>query len=224
MPSLIQIMTCRQAIVWSNAGILLIGHIGKNFNEILIEIHIFSFEEIHSKISSGKWQVFLSRPPCVKHFILRPNEVSKPWDWASSTGLTAVSKFKPCLPAQWAVGTHRKGSSRMEQVTSRMNWPIRNSTQIRNLIYLIDNTIMWSPSVFFSFPIGFTERKTILVPYTITSLRNFHGLSPWHRPSQHWHFAVTCNVTMGKFNWGVRYVITFQYVQFWIWLAADMPI
>ena len=149
MPSLIRIMTCRQAIVWSNAGILLIGHIGKNFNEILIEIHIFSFEEIHSKISSGKWHVFLSRPPCVKHIILRPNEVSKPWNWASSTGLTAVSKFKPCLPAQWAVGTHRKGSSRMEQVTSRMNWPIRNSTQIRNLIYLIDNTIMWSPSVFF---------------------------------------------------------------------------
>ena len=35
--------------------------------------------------------------------------------WASSTGLTVVSKFKPRLPAQWAVGTHRKGSSRMEK-------------------------------------------------------------------------------------------------------------
>ena len=35
--------------------------------------------------------------------------------WASSTGLTAVSKFKPRLPAQWAVGTHRKGPSRMEK-------------------------------------------------------------------------------------------------------------
>ena len=42
-------------------------------------------------------------------------------DWASSTGLTAVSKFKPRLPAQWAVGTHRIGPSRMEKVTSRMN-------------------------------------------------------------------------------------------------------
>ena len=52
--------------------------------------------------------------------------------WASSTGLTAVSKFKPRLPAQWAVGTHRKGPSRMQIVTSRMNWPVRNSTQIRN--------------------------------------------------------------------------------------------
>ena len=36
--------------------------------------------------------------------------------WASSTGLTAVSKFKLRLPAQWAVGTHRKGPSRMEKV------------------------------------------------------------------------------------------------------------
>ena len=41
--------------------------------------------------------------------------------WASSTGLTAVSKFEPRLPAQWVVGTHRKGPSRMEKVTSRMN-------------------------------------------------------------------------------------------------------
>ena len=35
------------------------------------------------------------------------------WDilyhWASSTGLTAVSQFKPRLPAPWAVGTHHKG-------------------------------------------------------------------------------------------------------------------
>ena len=55
----------------------------------------------------------------------------KLWHWASSTGLTAVSKFKPRLPAQRALGTHRKGPSRMEKVTSRMNWPITNSTQIR---------------------------------------------------------------------------------------------
>ena len=69
--------------------------------------------------------------------------------WASSTGLTGVSKFKPRLPAQWAVGTHRKGPSRMEKVTSRMNWPISNSAQIRNQIQLIDNTIMWKPLPFF---------------------------------------------------------------------------
>ena len=40
----------RQAIIRTNAGILLIG---PNFNEILIEIHIFSFKKIHSKMENG---------------------------------------------------------------------------------------------------------------------------------------------------------------------------
>ena len=37
----------RQAIIWTNAGILLIGPLGTNFCEILIGIQIFSFKKIH---------------------------------------------------------------------------------------------------------------------------------------------------------------------------------
>ena len=37
----------RQTIIWTNAGILLIRPQGTNFNEILIEIHTFSFKKIH---------------------------------------------------------------------------------------------------------------------------------------------------------------------------------
>ena len=48
----------RQAIIWTNAGILLIGTLGTNFNEILIEIHTFSFKNIDLKMSSGKWRPF----------------------------------------------------------------------------------------------------------------------------------------------------------------------
>ena len=48
----------RQAIIWTNAGILLIGPLGTNFNEIFIEIHTFSFKKIHLKMSSGKWRPF----------------------------------------------------------------------------------------------------------------------------------------------------------------------
>ena len=33
----------RQAIIWTNAGLLLIGPLGTNFSEILIEILTFSF-------------------------------------------------------------------------------------------------------------------------------------------------------------------------------------
>ena len=47
-----------QAIIWTNAGILLIGHLGTNFSEVLIKIHIFSFKKMHSKRSSGKWRSF----------------------------------------------------------------------------------------------------------------------------------------------------------------------
>ena len=36
----------RQAIFWTNAGILLIGTLGTNFSEILIGIQIFSFKKI----------------------------------------------------------------------------------------------------------------------------------------------------------------------------------
>ena len=35
----------RQAIIWTNAGILLIGPLGTNFSETLIEILTFSFKQ-----------------------------------------------------------------------------------------------------------------------------------------------------------------------------------
>ena len=54
----------RQAIIWTNAGILLIGTLRTNFSEILIAIRPFSFKKMDLKISSGKWRPF-SRPQCV---------------------------------------------------------------------------------------------------------------------------------------------------------------
>ena len=48
----------RQAIIWTNVGILLIGPLGTNFSEISNEIHILSFRKILLKISSGKWRLF----------------------------------------------------------------------------------------------------------------------------------------------------------------------
>ena len=48
----------RQAIIWTNAGILLIATLGTNFSEILIEILIFSFKKMGLKVSSAKWRPF----------------------------------------------------------------------------------------------------------------------------------------------------------------------
>ena len=44
----------RQAIIWTNAGILLI----RTFSEILIEIGAVSFKKMHLKMSSTKWRPF----------------------------------------------------------------------------------------------------------------------------------------------------------------------
>ena len=48
----------RQAIILTNAGILLIGTLGTNFSEILIEIHTFSFKKMRFKMLATKWRPF----------------------------------------------------------------------------------------------------------------------------------------------------------------------
>ena len=57
-----------QAIIWTNARILLIGPSGTNFSEIWIEIDISSFKKTHLKISSAK-----CRPSCLGLNVLRAN-------------------------------------------------------------------------------------------------------------------------------------------------------
>ena len=47
-----------QAIIWTNAGMLLIGNLGTNYSETLSEIHAFSFKKIRLKTSSAKWRPF----------------------------------------------------------------------------------------------------------------------------------------------------------------------
>ena len=48
----------RQAIIWTNVGILLIEPSGTNFSEILIAIITFSVKKMHLKMSSGNWRPF----------------------------------------------------------------------------------------------------------------------------------------------------------------------
>ena len=48
----------RLAIIWTRAGILLIGTLGTNFREMLSGIHTFSFKKMHLKTSSAKRRPF----------------------------------------------------------------------------------------------------------------------------------------------------------------------
>ena len=76
----------RQAIIWTNAGILVIRPFGTNFSEILIKIHTFSFKKIHLKMSS-KWRSF-----CFGFNVLRYTSLA-PW-WNLIIDLLSVNRFK----------------------------------------------------------------------------------------------------------------------------------
>ena len=59
----------RQAIIWTNDGILLIGPLGTNFSENLIWILTFSFTKMWLKVSSAKWLPFcLSLNVLINHW------------------------------------------------------------------------------------------------------------------------------------------------------------
>ena len=45
-----------------NDGILLIGPVETNFNDILIEMYMFSLKKIHLKVLFAKWRPFVSAP------------------------------------------------------------------------------------------------------------------------------------------------------------------
>ena len=75
-----------QAIIWTDAGILLIWPLGTNFSEILIKIHISSFKKMHLKMSSAK-----CRPSCFRlNVLLPPGEVNL----VSSSGVSISHNYK----------------------------------------------------------------------------------------------------------------------------------
>ena len=83
------------AIICTHAGILLIRTLGTNFNEVLSEIHAFSFKKMHLKISSERWWPF-----CIGLKLLRykreyalPTEALK---WKSWTGWNISLRVKEC--------------------------------------------------------------------------------------------------------------------------------
>ena len=68
----------RQAIIRTNAGILLIRPLGTNFSEFLVEIPIFSFKKMRLKVLSAKRQPFCLSLNVLTAKAIRPKEF-KPW-------------------------------------------------------------------------------------------------------------------------------------------------
>ena len=72
----------RQAIIWIKAGILLIGPLGINFSEILIEINTVLFNKMHLKMVSAKWRLFRLSLNVLRRLqkTLLSYHAEKPWE------------------------------------------------------------------------------------------------------------------------------------------------
>ena len=96
----------RQAIIWTNDGILLIGPLGTNFNETLIEIHTFSFKKMHLKMSSAKW-----RPFCLgSNVLMLVSPLTHQWH------LSAQSRYIVCIVSWTSYNKHIKSFNSSEYI------------------------------------------------------------------------------------------------------------
>ena len=59
----------RQAIIWTNDGILWIGPLGTNFSGILFAIYKFSLKKMRLNMSSGKWRPSCLGPNVLTHLL-----------------------------------------------------------------------------------------------------------------------------------------------------------
>ena len=69
----------RQAIIWTNAGSLLIGPLATSFIEIWNKIKQFSFTKMRLKMSSGKWWPFCLGRNVLNHMFISKHTVDMWW-------------------------------------------------------------------------------------------------------------------------------------------------
>ena len=120
----------RQAIIWTNAGILLIGPLGTNFSEILIKIHKFPFKKMHLKTSSAKCWSF-----CLGLNVLR---MAHPWssssnDCQSNMPYWTRARLRHVTPLGWPRSIYK---SNIEccflSQNGKLTWRSRSMTPIFN--------------------------------------------------------------------------------------------
>ena len=107
----------RQAIICTNAEILLIRPLRTNFSEILIEFHMFSIKNMHLKMSSAKWRSFCfglnvltyevrrdfvySRTPCWMTPSGQQHAIQNQWHWKKTNeNMASCSQHCVCWSAR----------------------------------------------------------------------------------------------------------------------------
>ena len=115
----------RQAIIQTNAWILLMEHLGKNFSGILIEILTSSFKKMRLKVSSA---AILSRRRRVKE------KRGDQWS-ASGNGLPAYRRNTTCIPLvntrQWLSSSNHTNARRF-----CLKWRVMTRKDLLNVMFM----------------------------------------------------------------------------------------
>ena len=135
-----------QAIIWNNAGLLLIEPLGTNVNEISIGIQIFTFKKMHLNMSSVKWHPF-----CLGL------NVSTKWDgsswitsemalrvtWLNATGIiwNCTVEVNSLWPSD-AIWRQRSGSTLAQVMACCLTAP----SHCLNQCWLIISKVLWHSS------------------------------------------------------------------------------
>ena len=122
----------RQAIIWTNAGILFIWPIGTTISEILIKIHVFFIQENAFENIVCEMSAILSRPQCVKI-------IQSLWtfiDTSIALWLSCMSNFNQALA--WKLANSRLYITFWEDI-SQLYW---FKALWRRLTNLGDNAVL----------------------------------------------------------------------------------
>ena len=159
-----------QAIIGTNAGILLIEPLGTNFSEILNETHRFSFKKMRLKMSSAKW-----RPFCLG-LNVHYNDVIMDTIASQITSLTIVystvysdadqRKYQSSASLAFVRGIHRR------PVNSPHTWPVtRKMFPFVDVIMLIWFIYPYTPGSFTAIWIIWVKLDTDKSQQAITKQR-----------------------------------------------------
>ena len=124
-----------QAIIWTKCwDILLIGPLGINFSEILIEINNFLFKKMHLNKSSAKWLLFL----------LDLNELKVLFHYRSGDHILVPYTYSGPNATGTSIGTT------MEHVKELVRYKLQSSNQNsqRTMYWFTDGAITYTTEMY----------------------------------------------------------------------------
>ena len=111
-----------QAIIWPNAGKLLIGPLRTNFSEILIRIQTFSSRKMHLKMLSAKWHPFL-------------------------LGLNVLNKIQHVMSWYILLDYNNRAISQIPECTCSRSQNALFTTEMCTLLFWMEHCGIWNRSI-----------------------------------------------------------------------------